>query len=160
MGVYFDTLDAQETLTRMQIQIRDVGHEILPQQLEAWQTEDMHRHFPNVEQPNYVSAATTIWPRSRTFEQTHKGRAFKQKRPMSARPRLVGTYGGQRFTSGMSHRPILRPALFDMLVERMTAMIAVNLKWVTSRTEGAQAPTSGPDPNVQKRLAMLQPSNL
>lgn len=157
--VFLDTINAEETLTRMQIQIRDVGHEIVPEQLTAWQTEDMHRKFPHTETPDYVSTETTIYPRSHTYEQTHKKRAARIarfKKPLSARPRLIGTLG----KPGASYRPILRPALFDKLVERMTEMLSVNLTWVTSHTAGAQAPTSGSDADVAKRQSMLGPSNL
>jgi hypothetical protein len=162
INFFLDTSNAESTLVRMQIQIRDVGHEIIPKQLEAWQTEDMHRKYPHVEQPNYVSAETTIYPRSHTYEQTHGHRAtreaiFKRRKPMSALPRAVGTLG-KKPTPGM-HRPILRPALFKMLCERMEKMLSVNLKWVTSHTAGVQAPTSS-DPNVQKRQSMLGPSKL
>lgn len=152
MPLYFDTSNAQSTLTRMQNQIRDVGHEIIPGQLTAWQTEDMHRHFPNTEQPDYVSAETTIYPRSRTYEQTHRGRSFKPSRPMSPRPRLIGA---AKPGAGGSNRPILRPALFDKLVERMSEMLSVNLKWVTS-SSGALPPTSGsPGPQAERRRSMI-----
>lgn len=160
MPVYFDTIDAQETLTRMQIQIRDVGHEIIPEQLMTWQREDMHRQYPFVTAPNYVSAETSVWPRSRTYEQMHKSKARQTKR-LSALPRAVGTLGKpipRKGTGTSTARPILRPELFDKLVERMGAMLSANLKWVTSHSEGAQPPTSGPDLNAQRRLAMLKPS--
>jgi len=154
--IIIDTANAQATIVRMQIQIRDVGHEIIPEQLTAWQREDMHRQFPNVEEPNYVSAETTIWPRSRTYERAHKKRmtreALFKRKSLSAMPRLKGTPG--------AHRPILRPALFDALVERMSKMLAVNLQWVTSHTPGAQAPTSGPDVGAARRLSMLGPSRI
>jgi hypothetical protein len=154
--VFLDTVNAEETLTRMQIQIRDVGHEIIPEQLMTWQREDMKRQYPFATLPNYVSAETSIWPRSRTYERTHKKRMtrealFKRSKSLSAMPRLKGIPG--------AHRPILRPALFTKLVERMSEMLAVNLKWVTSHTGGSQPPTSGPDANVAARRAMLDPSN-
>ena len=159
--VFLDTINAEETLTRMQIQIRDVGHEIIPQQLTAWQVEDMRRQFPNTDTPNYVSAETHIWPRSRTYEQMHKRRESRVrlfKKPLTPLPRIVGTLGKRPTTLG-AHRPILRPALFQKLVDRMTEMMAVNLKWVTSQTEGSQAPTSGPDADAAKRRSKLGPSN-
>ena len=152
--VFFDTINAQETLTRMQIQIRDVGHEIIPDQLMTWQREDMKRQYPFVTAPNYVSAETSIWPRSRTYERTHKKRESRErlfKKPLGAMPRFKGTPG--------VHRPILRPALYKTLCERMAEMLLVNLKWVTSHTAGSQAPTSGPSAGVAKRRSMLGPSN-
>jgi hypothetical protein len=154
MPIYFDTTDAQETLTRMQIQIRDMGHEIIPEQLTTWQREDMHRKYPNTELPNYVSAETYIWPRSRTYEGAHKKRETRIrqfKKPLSAMPRFKGTPG--------AHHPILRPSLFKALCERMEQVLSVNLNWVTTRTDVSNAPKWGPDPTVKKRLSRLGPSN-
>lgn len=160
--VFLYTTDAEETLTRMQIQIRDVGHQIIPDQLMAWQREDMKRQYPFATMPNFVSAETSIWPRSRTYERVHKKREARVRRfrkPMSALPRITGTFGmGKQFTA-TSRRPILRPELFDKLCERMEEVLAVNLKWVTSKTEGSQAPTSGPDAKRSERLSMLGPSH-
>ena len=141
MFMHFDTLDAQETLTRMQIQIRDLGHEIMPEQLTAWQVEDMNRKFPNTETPDYVTAETKIWPRSRIYERTHQHRVAREarfRRPRSSMPRLVNNYGK---STGTSH-PILRVKLYEMLISRMAEVMSVNLKWVTSSTVGAQAPVS------------------
>lgn len=141
MAIYLDTHAAEETLTRMQIQIRDVGHEIIPQQLIEWQREDMHRQFTNVDSDQeYVSWFTLIWPRSRTYQGkpgtfVGKGVRRRHRKPLSARPRLIG--GG---AAKHSTRPILRPVLFQQLRDRMSEMLSVNLSWVTSRMTGAQPP--------------------
>lgn len=143
MNIELFTVDAQETLTRMQIQIRDVGSQLMSDQLVAWQSEDMHRKYPNVEQLSYVSTETTIWPRSRTYEQTHPRAKIVQhqrRRALASMPRHKGT------AQQGSHRPILRPELFDQLRERMSQLLAVNLSWVTSKTKGAQPPTSAAGP--------------
>ncbi len=159
-NLIIDTANAEATVTRMQIQIRDVGHEIIPEQLTAWQVEEMRRKFPNTDTPNYVSAETTIWPRSRTYERTHQHRAARVarfKKPISAMPRAVGTLG-KKPTPGV-HRPVLRPSLYKALCERMEQVLSVNLKWVTSHTPGSQAPTSA-DPNSAERRSKLGPSRL
>lgn len=129
------TWDAEHTLNRMQMQISLVGSKVIPYELEQWQIEDMHRQYPNVEQPNYVSAETTIWPRSRTYERVHKKRAAREalfRRPLSPMPRIVSNYGKPGSTMS---RPILRQALYDKLRERVQALAAENLVWVTSTNE-------------------------
>lgn len=126
MGIIFDTSAVQHRLNEMQKSIHELAEHGMQQELHDWQVEDMKRKFPNTEDPSFLSSETTIWPRSRTYEKTHKGRAFKQqKRPLSALPRLVGTLG----KPGTSHRPILRPALYDKLIERMAALMARTLTW-------------------------------
>ena len=134
-NVHMFTEKAEATLSRMQMQISLVGSKVIPYELEQWQIEDMHRQYPNVEQPNYVSAETTIWPRSRTYERMHKKREARERlfrRPLTPLPRLVGNFG--RSGTSMS-RPILRQALYDKLAERIQRMTAENLTWVTSDNE-------------------------
>lgn len=126
MTIFFDTSAAQRRLNTMQVSIRDLAEHGMQQELHDWQAEDMKRKFPNTEDPSFLSSETTIWPRSRTYDKTHKGRTYQQRRrPMSALPRLVGTLG----RPGVSRRPILRPALYDKLVERMGELMARVLTW-------------------------------
>jgi hypothetical protein len=87
----------------------------------------MHRKYPEtqvVEQgSDQVDAQTTIYPRSRTYEQTHphRGHAVAKKKPvLSSMPRLK--------TSTLRH-PILRSELFDKLLSRMSAMLSEKIKW-------------------------------
>lgn len=120
---------AEARILAMQLLIRDFGHEAIPQELEAWQRDDMRRRFPKVETPNYVSATTTVWPRSRTYEQRHRERPLLQRlrrRALTARPRLVGAGGGK---PGGSQRPILRPELFAKLHVRMADIMKRKLAW-------------------------------
>lgn len=132
INLQFDTSNVQTTLVRMQMQISLVGSKVIPYELEAWQTEDMKRQYPNTETPNAVSAETYIWPRSRTYERTHKKREarellFKRRTPLGAMPRLKGTPGGKR--------PILRQELLERLMDRVRSLSQDNLTWVTSSNE-------------------------
>jgi hypothetical protein len=126
----FDTSAAQERIKGMVEKIRDLSDVEVPKELTAWQTEDMRRHFPHTDHPTATTSETTIYPRSHTYEQTHKARPFKQRRATSAMPRLVGATGRPA-----SQRPILREALYDKLVERMSGLMTRVLSWrSTSRS--------------------------
>lgn len=125
--MFLFTINAEARLSAMQKQIRDFGHEDIPQGLETWQRDEMRRHYPNTETPDFVSAATTIWPRSRSYEKTHRERALPQRlkrRSLSAHPRLIGATGRPG-----SYRPILRPELFDGLCSRMFDLMTRKLSW-------------------------------
>lgn len=124
MYIDFDSSAAQATLERMQEKIRQVGHEMLPEQLTAWQHEDMRRQHPKTETPGFFSAETTIYPRSHTYGKAG-GTVRRSRMP---RARLIRPQPG---TS--SARPILREALYDKLRERMNKMLSDNLKWETGR---------------------------
>jgi hypothetical protein len=88
----------------------------------------MRRKYPEtkVEQlgaAEDISATTMIYPRSRTYEQTHPHRvhaAAVRKPALSSMPRLRHSI--------MSH-PILRPVLFDQLYSRMVALLREKIKW-------------------------------
>ena len=99
-------------------------HHQMPEELTAWQVEDMRRKFPNIavtQANNMTSAETDIWPRSR-LQLNRKSRraAFKQPK----RFRLKGA----RFVRSL-HKPILRPELFDKLRVRMGALIKKAMAW-------------------------------
>ena len=84
----------------------------------AWQRDDMHRKFPKVEGSG-LSVSTTIYPRSRLPRRKKNltgGKALRRRSRIAAgRP--------------TSHRPILRPELFEKLKERMTEMVKEAAKW-------------------------------
>jgi hypothetical protein len=128
LEMFLFTLNAEARLSEMQRQIRDFGHEDIPQGLETWQRDDMRRHYPNIETPDYVSAETTIWPRSRTYEKTHRGHSLPKhlmkRRSLSPLPRLIGATGKPG-----SYRPILRPELFDRLRVLMADLMSRKLTW-------------------------------
>jgi hypothetical protein len=83
----------------------------------AWQKDDMRRARPNVAMPDEHTVATVIWPRSRLPE-TKSRRRRRPALPSGKRSLLRST------------RPILRPELFDRLVERMRLLLAA-IKWTT-----------------------------
>jgi hypothetical protein len=101
-------------------------HKQVPQQLVEWQTEDMRRHYPNIqvdETNESVEATTMIWPRSRLELEP----GFKRPRPTVKRgptvPRAKGL--GRR---PASTRPLLRTELFQKLTDRMDALLKA-IRW-------------------------------
>jgi hypothetical protein len=109
---------------RLTKQIDDAKQE-MPRQLMEWQREDMGRHYPNMQVGSLSGetiAMTSIWPRSRTYDQQHRRdrRGIKRSGPRQY------TVGGRSVRSG---RPILRIALYHKLVERMTELIGKAMKW-------------------------------
>ena len=105
--------------------LRTFGYTDMPQELTNWQTEDMHRKYPEtrteqLRTKDEVSALTDIFPRSRTYEETHPHRVHPVKKPTRPLPVL-------RHTT-MQH-PILRPMLFDKLYSRMVALLDEKIKW-------------------------------
>ena len=85
-----------------------------------WQAEDMHRHFPKVDGSG-LSVSTSIYPRSQLRRQKKiTGGKSVRRRPVIAAGRAV---------RAGSHRPILRPELFDKLKERMIEMVKAVTKW-------------------------------
>jgi hypothetical protein len=81
-----------------------------------WQAEDMHRHFPKVDGSG-LSVSTTIYPRSRLPRKKLAGGKSTRRRARIAAGRPT------------SHRPILRPELFEKLKERMMNMLKEAATW-------------------------------
>jgi hypothetical protein len=127
LDIEVETEAVAKLLDSMTDKIKTFGHEEMPQGLTDWQVEDMHRKYPEtkaeqVSEEEY-SATTMIYPRSRTYEQTHPHRAHavaRRKPVLSAMPRLI---------KSVLRHPILRPELFDKLLSRMTAMLSEKIKW-------------------------------
>ena len=90
------------------------GSDALTLELMAWQREDMHRKYPNIQRPDNA-VLTLIWPRSRV---TNRPRS-ERRRAAVAKKRVRG--GGRRLP--YSTRPILRAELFDTLKDRMMTML-------------------------------------
>jgi hypothetical protein len=118
----------QKRLDDMAEKIHAMGWEEMPQELTVWQTEDMHRQYPEtkVEQlrtKDEVSAITMIYPRSRTYADTHPHHQHRpgRSRRLSSLPRLVRS-------STMRH-PILRSVLFDKLFARMSHLLKDKVTW-------------------------------
>jgi hypothetical protein len=87
----------------------------LPQVFLDWQTEDMHRQFPKVDEQSGLSVTTLVYPRSRKSRPYIPGR----KGPRRNAPRRVA--GGKR--------PILRPELVEQLFDRMKEMCREAIEW-------------------------------
>ena len=101
----------------------DELHSAVPDELVAWQRDDMHRQYPNVTvetQGNETSATTEIWPRSRqpSKDQHHQ----RQQGPKQYRP-------AKRGPVVRSNRPILRAELLQKLWDRMVALASEAMKW-------------------------------
>lgn len=124
-----DTSKVEALVGGMSERVQSLGRGYVEPELIAWQQEDMHRRFPNVEVESLFAVTTLIWPRSRTYDERHKHQVARRvvRRPLASMPRLKGV-------ARTMHRPILRPALFDRLIERMGAMMEKNLAWNAVRT--------------------------
>jgi hypothetical protein len=128
LNVEVKTEAVRHRLELMTERIKTFGREEMPQGLTDWQVQDMHRSYPETEvkqegAADEISAVTVIYPRSRTYEQTHPHRAHpvaRRKPVLSSMPRLL--------KSAMSH-PILRAELFDKLLSRMVALLSEKIKW-------------------------------
>lgn len=84
-----------------------------------WQREDMHRHFPKVDGSG-LSVSTTIYPRSQLPRKKNLrgGNAVRRRAIIAAGRASAGT-----------HRPILRPELFEKLKDRMIEMVKKACTW-------------------------------
>lgn len=101
----------------------------VPDELEAWQREDMHRKYPNQTnetKDNVTTAETKIWPRSR-LDEGHKPGGPKRARPNRQGPKQHRAKGGGK--PPPSNRPILRDELEHKLVDRMDAVVTEAMKW-------------------------------
>lgn len=94
------------------------GNSPMSQELFNWEAEDMRRHYPEVEEPDPWTAVAHIYPRSRRE---------RPKRP-AARARRRPLLRIRRQSPG-AKRPILRPALFERLCERMQRLMEEKLTW-------------------------------
>jgi len=119
LSIEIDTLAIEERVAKMADKMYTVP---VPAELTAWQSEDMRRQFPQTETLNPTSAMTMIYPRSRK-----QGAWLKKKRATPRKPTLRGK--AQRILPAGSNRPILRPALFERLRERMSALLKRELSW-------------------------------
>jgi hypothetical protein len=121
------TLDASKVEARLDDMIEKLGHftSDMADELTEWQTEDMHRHYPNTKQDD-TSVETEIWPTSRRVE-TNKTKIratlARAKRGTVVKKPLNP---GQK---GTSTRPILRPELYDKLADRMDALMGEKITW-------------------------------
>jgi hypothetical protein len=124
--VFSITLDAAnviETLESMEKQLEEFPT-YMAQTLTEWQTEDMHRRYPNIKVTDqYVE--TDIWPTSRTaMQDTRRARQISRAHATQSKPTFVRV-------KGPSNRPILRPELYDKLVKRMEECMGKYIEWET-----------------------------
>ena len=97
--------------------------EKMAQEMTDWQTEDMHRKYPNTVLKD-KTVETDIWPRSRTSDTPRRlGVRLLRRRNREKRARGTGTKVQQPST-----RPILRESLWDQLCTRMT-MLLDTIRW-------------------------------
>jgi hypothetical protein len=141
--VTFDATDAMATLNNMQENILEFAHTDIHDELIDWQVEDMHRKYPNIHSDQeYVSWFTLIWPRSRTYDQTHQRGHIRAMRRSSRRAAAARPLSTPTIPRGMGKRPILREALLNRLIERMSDLLGERLSWSRS-TKTAAPPTQG-----------------
>lgn len=134
MIIFADTAKLEQRMRDMAAAIKDFGHTAMPEELTAWQREDMHRKWPNTDVINYVRVETEIWPRSRGASQN----LTRPRSELAPRSRLSTQRGGRpnpirkwqgRAASTRSSRPILRPELFDKLSARMRELMKSLISW-------------------------------
>jgi hypothetical protein len=125
-------LDRIEQRYELMIESLGEAHQQLPEQLIAWQREDMHRKYPNLqmrENGNETSVSTFVWPRSRrerNKEEVKQGIRRSRWMRRQLGPKQYTVPGG---SPTRSMRPILRKELLDKLYERMPEEIFGLIKW-------------------------------
>jgi hypothetical protein len=97
--------------------IERVGHFVydMDSELMNWQTQDMHRQNPFTKLNLGGKSTYTVILSD-----------YKRKMRSSG-----GRFSRKRFMMSTSLRPILRPELYDILDERMKALLKNCLKWTT-----------------------------
>lgn len=124
MEINVEFLGADKVLARVDAivdKIEELGKLKLAAEMTTWQTEDMHRKYPNVTQEDDKTVTTEIWPRSRlALAHTYRNPKAKTQR-VYAPPR-----SGLQF---YSTRPILRSELFSKLCDRMTVLLSNTVSW-------------------------------
>jgi hypothetical protein len=116
-----------QRIAAMADNIAKFGSTDMPGELDAWQVEDMHRHYPQTDTPDDHTATTEIFPRSRVPSKHMKARKTGRLVPIAlAKPR--GTAG----KTVVSVRPILRESLWKQLCERMDQLMEKCLSWASA----------------------------
>jgi len=103
-------------------------------QTEDWQTQDVHFKRPYTKMVDAHTVETIVWPRGRRRQAGYQGRAHRGRRArkvqrLSAKPtRKYVRKKVRRSRLIASQRPLLRPFLYDMLVDRMNRVLET-VKW-------------------------------
>lgn len=111
-------------LDEMQKSLDDLQQSV-PAELTAWQAEDLHRKRPFTKtrkRRRSLRASTVVRPRSKKSQIYRATRRAAIRAAARAMHRRSGLHRLKRNT------PILRPALFAMLHERMSALLAA-INW-------------------------------
>jgi hypothetical protein len=111
-------VDSEKLLQQFEDMQKRVGEldQKLPQVFLDWQSEDMNRKFPKVDEQNGLSVTTYVYPRSRKSRPYIPGQKGPKRKNA---PRRVA--GGKR--------PILRPELVEQLFDRMKEMCREAIEW-------------------------------
>jgi hypothetical protein len=120
--VTFDSKDAQATIQKMIGSLTNFPEE-MARELTAWQHEDMHRQKPNTSRvEDAVFTIITQHTNTSTTKQVKPVRTAR-RRVREMRMRTVV----KRQTT--AQKPILRPALYEMLCARMQRLLHEDLQW-------------------------------
>jgi hypothetical protein len=108
-----------EALDSMTKQLADVPHEMY-QEMDQWQTEDVHFRRAFTRLITDTTVETVIWPRGRRRPKLRgiRWKGGRKKRVLRAPPRRV-----RKPKPIAVQRPLLRPFLFDKLVDRMNSIL-------------------------------------
>lgn len=147
-----------KSLSDMLSQLEDIPEE-MAQEMTNWQTDDMHRQYPYTVLHSYKhthTVSTAIWPRGQSESQREGEMQRKEERETRQflastsehqsirgflkqahwkRPKVRRSFRSRihrisrQTYQRSSRRPVLREALFDMLVTRMTGLLE-SIKWL------------------------------
>jgi hypothetical protein len=109
MNIDFDITPFQEKVTGMIRKLEETRQREMPTEFMNWQSEDLNRRQPRIDQQTEKAVMTYIRERTGSYKlQKVEGKKRKVK---------------QR------SRPILRPMLFERLCIRMSDMLESKLTW-------------------------------
>jgi hypothetical protein len=119
--ILIETYSAEDRITKMLNTLQVVP---VPAELTEWQIKDMKRKRPDTEAINPTTGLTHIYPRGRP--------ALMKRKSVLRSPikkAVLRGMGIRRTQQPSSNKPILRPALFMKLRERMNEMMQREIKW-------------------------------
>jgi hypothetical protein len=119
--VTIDTSEFQACIDRTIAAVTTFSTTDMKHELEVWQIEDMHRHYPNTEEPTDGVMTTSVWPRSRLSKKQRPVHSYTYTRHVPRRFAVP-----HHLTS---HRPILREELWLRLCDRMDALLGEKITW-------------------------------
>jgi hypothetical protein len=109
MKIDFDITPFQEAVTGMIRKLEDARKQEMPSEFLNWQSEDLNRRQPRIDQQTDKTVTTYIRERRGSYK-------------------LQKVEGKKRRVTQRS-RPILRPILFERLCIRMSDMLENKLTW-------------------------------